>query len=590
MAEISGEKMSDATRRGGRLFIRKSVDQVQREAASHSLKRTLGAFHLVLLGIGCTIGAGIYVMTGNAAANFAGPGVMLSFIIAGTACGFAALCYAELSSTMPVAGSAYTYSYATMGEVFAWIMGWLLVLEYGVAAATVAVGWSGYVTSFLRDFGMVIPPEFTSSMVQSIAGSGGLSFEVTGNINLLATTAILAVTALLVVGVSESANVNNVIVFIKVGVLLAFIALGVGFINADNWVPFIPENQGGFTYGLQGVFRAASVIFFAYVGFEAVSTAAAEAKNPQRDVPIGILGSLVVCTTIYIMVSAVLTGVVPYTDLGVPEPIAVAVDRMGMPAFSFFIKVGAIAGLSSVMLILTYGQSRVFFAMARDGLLPRAFCKVHPKFRTPWIGTIILGVLISIAASLLPITILGDLVSLGTATAFAIVCLAVMSLRTSRPELPRPFRVPLGGGFVTKPVMVLLSVIMIFVALAIFRFLMQSQWTTYGAIVALIVGALWLASVWSTREQKVWLGTAPMMGILFASIMITPLIEDIITKSMNDDRIPAYILGSYFIIGAAIYMFYGYRNSRLAQGLDCVDDSPLPSPNEAIAHGLDERR
>ena len=300
--------MSDATRRGGRLFIRKSVDQVQREAASHSLKRTLGAFHLVLLGIGCTIGAGIYVMTGNAAANFAGPGVMLSFIIAGTACGFAALCYAELSSTMPVAGSAYTYSYATMGEVFAWIMGWLLVLEYGVAAATVAVGWSGYVTSFLRDFGMVIPPEFTSSMVQSIAGSGGLSFEVTGNINLLATTAILAVTALLVVGVSESANVNNVIVFIKVGVLLAFIALGVGFINADNWVPFIPENQGGFTYGLQGVFRAASVIFFAYVGFEAVSTAAAEARNPQRDVPIGILGSLVVCTAIYIMVSAVLTG------------------------------------------------------------------------------------------------------------------------------------------------------------------------------------------------------------------------------------------------------------------------------------------
>lgn len=583
--------MSEAAPRGGRLFIRKSVDQVQREAANHHLKRTLGAFHLILLGIGCTIGAGIYVMTGNAAANFAGPGVMLSFIVAGTACGFAALSYAELASTMPVAGSAYTYSYATMGEVFAWIMGWLLVLEYGVAAATVAVGWSGYVTSFLKDFGMVIPPEFTSSMVQSLASSAGhLSFDVTGNFNLLATTGILAVTVLLVIGVSESANVNNVIVFIKVGVLVAFIALGVGFINANNWSPFIPPNEGGFTYGLQGVFRAASVIFFAYVGFEAVSTAAAEARNPQRDVPIGILGSLLVCTTIYIVVAAVLTGVVSYKELGVPEPIALAVDRMGMPAFSFLIKVGAIAGLSSVMLILTYGQSRVFFAMARDGLLPRAFCKVHPKFRTPYIGTMILGVLIAIAASLLPITILGDLVSLGTATAFGIVCLAVMSLRTSRPDLPRPFRVPFGGGFVSKPVMILLTIGMGFVGLAIFRFLMQSQWTDYGAAGLIIIAAIWLASAWRTRQEKVWMGVAPMLGILFAFIMITPLVEDIVTKAMNNDRIPAYILGTYFVIGVALYMFYGYRNSRLAQGLDCVDDSPLPSPNEALVHGLDERR
>jgi len=582
--------MSDAAR-GGRLFIRKSVDQVQREAASHSLKRTLGAFHLVLLGIGCVIGAGIYVMTGNAAANFAGPGVMLSFVIAGTACGFAALCYAELASTMPVAGSAYTYSYATMGEIFAWIMGWLLVLEYGVAAATVAVGWSGYVTSFLRDFGMVIPPALTSSTVQSLAGGAGhLTFDVTGNINLLATGGILAVTALLVIGVSESATVNNVIVFIKVGVLIAFVALGIGFVNADNWVPFIPPNEGGFVYGIQGVFRAASVIFFAYVGFEAVSTAAAEARNPQRDVPIGILGSLFVCTLIYIVVSAVLTGVVSYRDLGVPEPIAVAVDRMGMPAFSFLIKIGAIAGLSSVMLILTYGQSRVFFAMARDGLLPRAFCKIHPKFRTPWIGTIILGILISIASSLLPITILGDLVSLGTATAFAIVCLAVMSLRTTRPELPRPFRVPLGGAFVTKPVMIFLAVLLAFVALAIFRFLMQSQWTDYGAVGVLLAAGIWLSAAWRTRNDKVWVGTSPMFGILFALIMVTPLMEDIVTKAMNDDRIPAYILGSYLIVGVVIYMVYGYKHSRLAQGLDCVDDSPLPGANEALAHGLDERR
>jgi APA family basic amino acid/polyamine antiporter len=586
----SGENMSNAVRRGGRLFIRKSVDQIQREASTHHLKRSLGPFHLVLLGIGCIIGAGIYVMTGNAAANFAGPGVMLSFIIAGLACTFAGLCYAELASTMPVAGSAYTYSYATLGEVLAWTMGWLLVLEYGVAAATVAVGWSGYVTSFLRDFGVVIPPQFTSSMVQSMAAAGQLNFDVTGNFNLLATGGILAVTAVLVIGVSESATVNNVIVFIKVGVLLAFVVLGISFINIENWSPLIPANEGGFTYGVQGVFRAASVIFFAYVGFEAVSTAAAEARNPQRDVPIGILGSLFVCTLIYIMVAAVLTGVVSYRELGVPEPIALAVDRMGMPAFSFLIKVGAIAGLSSVMLILTYGQSRVFFAMARDGLLPRAFCRVHPKFRTPWVGTIILGILISIASSLLPIAILGDLVSLGTATAFGIVCLAVMVLRSSRPELKRPFKVPLGGVRVAKPIMIVFAVVLAFVALTIFRLLLQSQWTGYAAVVILLAAGAWLAGAWKTRTEKVWIGIVPMLGILFALIMVTPLLEDIVTKAINNDRIPAYILGTYLLVGVLVYLLYGYRNSRLAQGLESVDDSPLPTAHEAIAHGLDERR
>ncbi len=513
-----------------RLFLKKSVDQVQREANTHHLKRALGPVNLVMLGIGCIIGAGIYVMTGNAAANFAGPAVMLSFIIAGIACGFAGLCYAELASTMPVAGSAYTYSYATMGEMLAWTMGWLLVLEYGVAAATVAAGWSGYATSFLRDFGIAIPAEFATSTIQSVADSTGhLTFQITGSINLVATIAMVAVTALLVIGVSESANVNNVIVFIKVGVLLAFIAMGVGFIDPQNWTPFIPENQGGFVYGIPGVFRAASVIFFAYVGFEAVSTAAAEAKNPHRDMPIGILGSLLICTVIYMAVAAVLTGVVSYKDLGVPEPIAVAVDRMNMPVFSFLIKVGAIAGLSSVMLILTYGQSRVFFAMARDGLLPRAFSTIHPKFRTPWVGTIVLGLLIAIAASLLPITILGDLVSLGTAFAFGIVCISVAWLRKTRPDLERPFRAP--GG------------------------------------------------VWT-----------PILGVVFAGIMAAPLIVDIIYKAGHGDPIPAYILGGYLIIGAAVYIFYGLPNSRLAQGLDVLDDSPLPTPMEAIAHGIDERR
>lgn len=514
----------------GRLFIKKSVHQIQREATAHHLKRALGPVNLVFLGIGCIIGAGIYVMTGNAAANFAGPAVMLSFIIAGIACAFAGLCYAELASAMPVAGSAYTYSYATMGELFAWIMGWLLVLEYGVAAATVAVGWSGYATSFLNGLGVVIPPEFATSTIQSVADeTGRLVFHTTSSVNLVATVAMIAVTFLLVLGVSESARVNNVIVFIKVGVLLAFIAMGVSYINTSNWVPFIPENEGDFKYGIPGVFRAASVIFFAYVGFEAVSTAAAEAKNPHRDMPVGILGSLFVCTAIYMAVSAVLTGIVSYKDLGVPEPIAVAVDRMGMPSFSFFIKIGAIAGLTSVMLILTYGQSRVFFAMARDGLLPRMFSTVHPRFRTPWIGTIILGFFIAVAASILPITILGDLVSLGTAFAFGIVCFSVLWLRKTRPDLHRPFRAP---------------------------------------------GGIWM----------------PVLGIVFAGIMAAPLIVDIIIKASNGDPIPAVILGGYLIVGAALYAFYGLPNSRLAKGLDIIDDAPLPSVMNAMAHGLDEKR
>ncbi len=573
-----------------RFFIKKSIDQIQREATSHQLKRTLGPLNLVFLGIGCIIGAGIYVMTGNAAANYAGPSVLLSFIIAGAACAFAGLCYAELASTMPVAGSAYTYSYATMGELVAWIMGWLLVLEYGVAAATVAVGWSGYVTSFLRDFGVLIPPEFAKSMVQSAADANGhLIFSLSSNFNLVALAGILMVTGLLVLGVSESAAVNNVIVFIKVGVLLAFIVIGAGFIVPENWVPFIPPNQGGFTYGVQGIFRAASVIFFAYVGFEAVSTAAAESKNPSRDVPIGILGSLLVCTIIYMLVSAVLTGVVSYKDLGVPEPIAVAVDRMGMPWFSFLIKVGAVAGLSSVMLILTYGQTRVFYSMARDGLLPKAFAVIHPKFRTPWIGTIVLGVLIAVASSLLPITILGDLVSLGTAFAFGIVCLTVMYLRTTRKDLHRPFRVPLGGAYVSAKARIVISLALAFVGLAVFRYLMQSPWTDYGAMAVVFVAAVWMARAWRDTGRY-WLGTAPMLGILFAAIMAVPLIEDIITKAMADDPIPAIILGSYLILGAVIYLLYGLANSRLSQGLDLLDDDTLPGPMEAIAHGVDERR
>ncbi len=497
---------------GAGLSLRKSIEVIQDEASQHTLKRTLTRGNLVFLGIGCIIGAGIYVMTGSAAANYAGPAVILAFVIAGLACACAGLCYAELASTMPVPGSAYTYAYVTLGELMAWTMGWLLVLEYGVAAATVAVGFSGYLASALTDLGLVIPPEFSKSLVQTIHVPGaGMTFEVTNNINLLAAAGILTVTLLLVLGISESAKVNNIIVLIKVGVLLLFIVFGVFYINTANWTPFIPENEGGFMYGYQGIFRAASVIFFAYVGFEAVSTAAAEAVNPQKDIPVGILGSLAVCTIIYMLVAAVMTGVVPFRELGVPEPIAIAVDRMELPWFSKLIKVGAITGLFSVMLILTYGQTRVFYAMARDRLLPGLFAQLHSKFRTPWIGTLVLGSVIAVLAALLPITILGDLVSLGTATAFSIVSFSVIYLRNARPDLERPFRVPLGGF----------------------------------------------------RIAGYWIGFVPLLGILACMVLASPLIIDIVHKASSGDPIPAYLLGGYLLLGATIYIFYGYRNSAL---------------------------
>jgi len=511
---------------GGRLTIKKSIDQVQREAGSHALKRTLGPINLVMLGIGCIIGAGIYVITGSAAANYAGPAVLISFVIAGLACAFAGLCYAELASTMPVAGSAYTYSYTTLGEVFAWIMGWLLVLEYGVAAATVAAGWSGNVVSLLEQFQVAVPDGLATSFVNGVTGpDGALRFETGAGFNIIAALGILGVTALLVIGISESAKVNNIIVFIKVGILLLFIGVGVAFINVENYVPFIPENEGGSKYGWAGIIRGASVIFFAYVGFEAVSTAAAEAKNPAKDIPVGILGSLVVCTLIYMATAAVLTGIVPFRELGVPAPVALAVDRMEMGWFSLLIKVGTIAGLTSVMLILTYGQSRIFYAMARDGLLPNVFARLHPKFRTPWLGTIILGGLIATSAALLPITILGDLVSLGTACAFGIVCLSVMRLRQTRPDIHRPFRVP--GG----PVI-------------------------------------------------------PVLGIIGALFMAVPVLLDIFAKAREGDTIPAILLGTYGVIGALIYMFYGVKHSRLARGEQQEEEYAGTPPLQADLLGI----
>lgn len=425
----------------GKYFTRKPIATIIAESESKTLVRTLNGFSLVLLGIGAIIGAGIFVLTGQAAAEHAGPAIVLSFVIAGIACGLAAFCYAELASTLPVAGSAYTYAYATLGEFAAWCMAWLLLLEYGLSAATVAVGWSGYLVSFLKDFGIIIPIQWASAYGSEITLDNGEVIK--GIFNLPAFASIMFVTWLLVIGIKESAKVNNVIVFIKVGVILTFIAIGVFYIDTANWTPFIPENQGGTKYGYDGILKAAGIIFFAYIGFETVSTAAQETINPKKNVPIGIMGSLIICTILYIIVSLVLTGVVPYTSLSVPDPMAVAVDNIGLGWLSFLIKVGAIMGLSSVMLTQVYGQTRVFYMVSHDGLLPKSFSKIHEKFKTPYVNTIITGLIVGLGAGLTPLSTLGDLVSMGTLFAFSIVCVAVIVLRKKAPELKREFTCPL---------------------------------------------------------------------------------------------------------------------------------------------------
>jgi basic amino acid/polyamine antiporter, APA family len=439
-----------------RILARKSVAQVQAEAAGSELKRTLGPWNLLFLGVGCIIGAGIFVRTGSAAALHAGPAVMFSFIISGIVCALAGLCYAELSSSLPVSGSAYTYSYTTLGEFAAWIMGSLLLLEYGLAASVVAVGWSGYVVSLLGDIGIVIPAALTGPAGHALMRDGAQvmvdGVGVTTLFNLPAFLVCLALTLLLVIGVSESAKVNNVIVAIKVGVILAFIIIGGYMVISHfdalqaNWQPFIPEptgKEGEFGWG--GIFRAASIVFFAYIGFEAVSTAGQESKNPQRDMPFGIIGSLVVCTVLYMLVAAVLTLVVNYKNLNVPDPVAVAVDAFG-PSWGWFaaiIKVGAIIGLTSVILVLMYGQTRIFYAMARDGLLPKVFATVHAKYKTPWINTILVGMIVAVAAGFFDINTLGDMTSVGTLLAFAVVCFTVIWMRVEHPNLERAFKVPL---------------------------------------------------------------------------------------------------------------------------------------------------
>ncbi len=470
------------------LFHKKPMDVLQAESGSDStLKRTLTRTNLIALGIGAVIGAGIFVLTGQAAAQYAGPGVAISFIVSALACGFAGLCYAEFAAMIPIAGSAYTYAYATMGRIVAWVIGWALILEYLFSGATVAVGWSGYMVNLLAYFGIEIPAALSSAPI-AFDAHNNMSF--TGAfINLPAVLIVFVITILLYRGIKESANFNNFVVILKLSVIALFILFGWAYINYDNWVPFIPENTGHFgQFGWTGVFRASAVIFFAYIGFDAVSTAAQEAKNPQKDMPWGILGSLVICTVVYILVSLVMTGMAPFTELNTAAPIAVAIDMAGegLAWLSPFIKLGAIAGLSSVILVMLMGQTRVFYSMSNDGLFFAPFAKIHAKFQTPYIATVITGGIAMIACGLLPIGILGELVSIGTLLAFMIVCLGILLLRYKHPEYERPFKTPF---FPYVPILGILSCGGVMLFLNPIIFVICGIWIAIGLVIYYFYGS-----------------------------------------------------------------------------------------------------
>src|SRR5579871_3297717 len=439
------------------------LSQEAGEQGEHTLKRSLGALNLITLGIGAIVGAGIFVLTGHAAAANAGPAIALSFILAGITCAFAGLCYAEFASIIPIAGSAYTYGYATLGELVAWIIGWDLCLEYAFGASTVASGWAGYFNSLLQQFHIYLPPQITATPGTQLyfynqqwmpymslpagVSTAGLQ-HATGVVNLIAVFIVIVVTTILVIGIKESANFNSAVVIIKVAIVCVFLVVGGYFlfkhpeVARANWHLFVPPPDGHGNFGWTGIPTAAASIFFAYIGFDAVSTAAQEAKRPQRDMPIGILGSLVVCTILYILVSLVLTGLAPYKTLNVSAPVALAIDNTGVSWGSMLVKIGAVFGLATVMLVMLLGQTRVFYSMSRDGLLPKWASAIHPKFRTPWITTIVFGSFAAIMPAFLPIEKLSELVNIGTLLAFTIVSAGVWILRVRHPEMERPFRTP----------------------------------------------------------------------------------------------------------------------------------------------------
>ena len=468
------------------LFRTKSIEQLVGDAehGGKALKRSLTAWDLTLLGIGGIIGTGIFVLTGTAAANQAGPGIVLSYLAAGLACGFAAPCYAEFASMVPIAGSAYTYAYASLGEIVAWMIGWDLILEYAVGSMTVAIGWSGYMQRVLAGFGIELPLWMTAAPGAATPGTV---------INLPAVLIVLGIMSLLVIGVRESARVNAVMVAIKGAVVVFFIALGASWVEPANWTPFMP-------YGTSGVMAAAAVVFFAYIGFDAVSTTAEEARNPRRDLPIGIIASLVVCTILYLAVAAVLSGIVPVTQYrinpdalpGVPTadpgavqqflnaPVAYALTLIGQDWASFLVSAGAVAGITSVLLVLLLSQPRIFFAMSRDGLLPRAVSKVHPRYGTPYITTIITCVVVAIVAGLTQIPVVGEMTSIGTLFAFVVVCAAVLILRRRRPDAVRPFRVA-GGPII--PVLGILSCLWLMLSLPVITWARFLIWLDIGVLI-----------------------------------------------------------------------------------------------------------
>lgn len=466
------------------IWVKKSLESLLNESnvRSGELKRTLGRFNLIMLGIGGIVGAGIFVLTGQAAAAYSGPAIVLSFTFAGIACAFAALCYAEFASMIPISGSAYTYAYATLGEFIAWIIGWDLILEYLFGGATVSVGWSSYIVSFLSDLGIHIPAALCNAPLAF--NSNTHEWMQTGSIlNLPAMFIVALITITLTIGIRESANFNNVIVIVKIAVVLLFIGFGIFFVTADNLTPFIPENTGEFgQYGWSGIFRASGIVFYAYIGFDAVSTVTQEVKNPQKDMAWGIIGSLIVCTILYVLVGFVMTGMVNYRLLNTAAPIAVAVDSTGgaLKWLTIPIKIGAIAGLSSVILVQFLGQTRIFYSMSSDGLLPGGFSKVHKKFKTPYVTTLVTGFFAMMVGGLFPIQLLGELVSIGTLLAFILVCAGVLVLRYKDPDAPRPFRTPL---FPYVPILGILSSLGVMITLPGDTWLRLIVWMAIGIII-----------------------------------------------------------------------------------------------------------
>ncbi len=412
-------------------------------AEEHELRRALGPVHLTALGIGAIIGAGIFVSTGQAAANYAGPGVVVSYAFAGIGCLFAGLCYAEFASMIPVAGSAYSYTYATLGKFFAWIIGWDLILEYLAAASAVSVGWAGYFDGLMKDVGIHLSPAYSTAPIymspeHALSWSGAV-------LNVPAALLVMCLTTLLVVGIRASATFNGLMVLLKLIVVVLVIIFGLQHLSSANLTPFIPPNKGSFgDFGWSGVLRASGVVFFAYIGFDSVSVAAQEARNPQRDMPRGILGSLLICTVLYMLMSLAITGMAPYQILNVPQPVALAVQQIGgLDWLVPLVDLGAVLGLGTVVLVLLLGQSRIFYAMARDGMLPPLFSRVHRTFRTPYVSTILIGTFATLLSAFLPHDLLIELVSIGTLAAFVFVCVSVIVLRRSAPNVARPFRVPL---------------------------------------------------------------------------------------------------------------------------------------------------